>query len=1139
MTHSPISVGQQEFASGSEPEGVGKNLVGLGLPGARIPERNQATSGLVDSQLRALWSRVFAEGSAGPVFGEAEAALDGGPGSPGLASVESPTPGVSPEIQNQPRPSVLDAAGRAFSSMPSSRIVLSSAGGDSAVGGSARGAASAVKQRLSRNPEIVVDTRQIPHPPQSLPTAGAGKPREKYAAVEADKRISAPEGRSQVLSSLAAPVLQPEPLEAGGSFRTGHLPSPRIVVPTASSVIHGPKMSSPSASFASRLSSRGAAGDVPRLQNHPNPLTSVSSPNDQNIWRGAPVQAGFRNETLVPELVSSELQTPIPVKLSALDSQRSATSKPNSDRGTDGTQVQRQADAAVSMQFPSQTQRIDQSRFQGSGVKDSGLVALPPAQPLTKFPSPAGDRALAVPSFGSMDLTTELSKAAGLPVTLAVSSVSDPGNKLAFEKTVNLPSGDILAPEMASFLSSKSGPSVPAAKTSASGPVLMPTRIPAMASKPMVAPIAPNAVAMNSAGVSGSTRLPNFSSLPVRYPSDVASTWTASDLNLGLRLAPREVGYRTALQPLQAQSSATGKLAEADQTPVFSGSAGADFGVSPKLAGGSERLRTSQAPVSHESHVLPEGETLSSLTEIRKSFPADIPTQFVAKANGGPGSTSEVEGSLRSQVAVSGGRVFNGSPASVRPSWSPLSLESSKQPISAQPVPGSRGLQDNLTSAVPKESESPASPAHFAFQDGDAETGIDSMAPGSTSADSKNGPQASGLVDSAPVSGKVIDGGRMPGATPGVAGGKDIVPGGQRPESRSESGGIGRPASLEETQSRWHEEYLPSRSAPDGTGVVSEVNRSIAETVPSAAIEATKPSNASEAPGSDSQARPIDTGSVRANPSIFDAGHAIGGRPIADQANVDQSSPNRPGTFHPVEGVRLPSPDRSSRSDLPATVLKNNSAIRPRGEPLNSTLPGMALVREAAPLIEGATGKPTERLAGNTVGEEGSQNPFRAMDSSPEWPGPRTAPTPSRELAVGYQDSALGYVELRAHSAAGGIQASLFAESAASEAVISGHIGSLAHFLEARHTPVESVTVSSGGDGWRSSEHLTDSRSGEGGNRGYEGGETSQLERATPAASEPVAGDGGVREEHSREGQPGWGLEWAPARSNGRISLMA
>ena len=62
-------------------------------------------------------------------------------------------------------------------------------------------------------------------------------------------------------------------------------------------------------------------------------------------------------------------------------------------------------------------------------------------------------------------------------------------------------------------------------------------------------------------------------------------------------------------------------------------------------------------------------------------------------------------------------------------------------------------------------------------------------------------------------------------------------------------------------------------------------------------------------------------------------------------------------------------------------------------------------------------------------------------------------------LEMGYQDPALGYVELHAHISEGGVHASLSAQSPESGVTLEGHLHSLADWMNERQTPLESLTV--------------------------------------------------------------------------------
>ena len=165
-----------------------------------------------------------------------------------------------------------------------------------------------------------------------------------------------------------------------------------------------------------------------------------------------------------------------------------------------------------------------------------------------------------------------------------------------------------------------------------------------------------------------------------------------------------------------------------------------------------------------------------------------------------------------------------------------------------------------------------------------------------------------------------------------------------------------------------------------------------------------------------------------------------------------------------------------------------------------------------------------------------SQSPFQAMDSIDPMDavhgaetrsgiatgrmnadgGPGSPPT----LEMGYQDPTLGYVELHAHMAAGGVHASLTTQSPESGAALEGHLHSLADWMNERQTPIESLTVlpsSAARTEWGGGNAATTSAGGGpasfhaagGGNAGYRDGKD-----GSPAASGQNArsGDG---KEHS------------------------
>ena len=105
---------------------------------------------------------------------------------------------------------------------------------------------------------------------------------------------------------------------------------------------------------------------------------------------------------------------------------------------------------------------------------------------------------------------------------------------------------------------------------------------------------------------------------------------------------------------------------------------------------------------------------------------------------------------------------------------------------------------------------------------------------------------------------------------------------------------------------------------------------------------------------------------------------------------------------------------------------------------------------------------------GSNRNSSGSSEIFDLMDQSPVQAAGRdslvaaasSATGAVRALQVGYQDPVLGYVELRAHSGANGVHATLEAQSATAGDTLAGHLSALAGWMDERRTPLESLTVS-------------------------------------------------------------------------------
>jgi hypothetical protein len=86
-------------------------------------------------------------------------------------------------------------------------------------------------------------------------------------------------------------------------------------------------------------------------------------------------------------------------------------------------------------------------------------------------------------------------------------------------------------------------------------------------------------------------------------------------------------------------------------------------------------------------------------------------------------------------------------------------------------------------------------------------------------------------------------------------------------------------------------------------------------------------------------------------------------------------------------------------------------------------------------------------------------NPAAKIQTSGSAVSALSSPSAIGQLQVGYQDPELGYVELRAVSDGQGVHASLGTHSEVASTTLSGDLTALAAWMDARHTPVESLSV--------------------------------------------------------------------------------
>ncbi|MDR3741374.1 MAG: hypothetical protein P4L40_20335 [Terracidiphilus sp.] len=98
--------------------------------------------------------------------------------------------------------------------------------------------------------------------------------------------------------------------------------------------------------------------------------------------------------------------------------------------------------------------------------------------------------------------------------------------------------------------------------------------------------------------------------------------------------------------------------------------------------------------------------------------------------------------------------------------------------------------------------------------------------------------------------------------------------------------------------------------------------------------------------------------------------------------------------------------------------------------------------------------------ASSVSGEaRGTDATFMALDSGRGIPAAKWSATGAHSVEAGYQDSSLGWVSVRALSAADGLHAAVVSGSSDAAQSLSIHLPELTTYLTANHTPVASLTV--------------------------------------------------------------------------------
>jgi len=268
-----------------------------------------------------------------------------------------------------------------------------------------------------------------------------------------------------------------------------------------------------------------------------------------------------------------------------------------------------------------------------------------------------------------------------------------------------------------------------------------------------------------------------------------------------------------------------------------------------------------------------------------------------------------------------------------------------------------------------------------------------------------------------------------------------------------------------------------SREAFETAALSSVSSYPTAQRLPAAARSVSLPGSLDVMPSS-TVASPSIEGASPLAPSRLSSAARPG------EEDYDISSPARTAT-----AVRAGAgASTTSMASGSAAVLK--TAVRASGGPsLSGSGGGLSAVpagvsSDELPAQPGLSHTPESTAIGGRGGHNGiaesGRSPFQALDSldvsdvENGLNGPRVGyqnvagNSPSvggvngvRALEIGYQDPALGYVELRAHAAGGGIHASLTAQSADSGTVLEAHLSSLASWMTERRTPVASLSVSS------------------------------------------------------------------------------
>lgn len=163
----------------------------------------------------------------------------------------------------------------------------------------------------------------------------------------------------------------------------------------------------------------------------------------------------------------------------------------------------------------------------------------------------------------------------------------------------------------------------------------------------------------------------------------------------------------------------------------------------------------------------------------------------------------------------------------------------------------------------------------------------------------------------------------------------------------------------------------------------------------------------------------------------------------------------------------------------------------------SSAVDASALAREVAAASGSAStnGASADHSTSESM-DSVSSDAFAALDSADSTGSATWIHTGTQRAEAGYQDPELGWISIRADTSGGQVHAELVTGSSDAAQALGSHLDGLNSYLAERHTPVETLTLSSSDGGWTGA----DSSAGQGQQgAGQQTGQ--QLEQGTAASS--------------------------------------